>query len=171
VSDITYTKHGDYYLPDLIPPESKYEIGRFGRLHCKFLKQRRKITYTNLLTSGKLNEYLHDIDTQEQGMYERLIEEYAERQGVTEQLKSENQMEWVGRMNNIRACVEEVVLNKLIYFDEELKAKKDYVENQRIPKAFWKYYDLFRRGKISLSDFVQLSGVPEKRLLDYLGKV
>jgi len=115
MNDITYTLHGDYYLPDLTLPTGNYEIGRFGRLHFKFLKQHKKITYTNLLTSGKLNQYLHDIDIQAQEMFEHLIKEYAERQGVTEQPKAERQMEWVGKMNNVRACVEEVVLNELIY--------------------------------------------------------
>ena len=101
MNDITYTKHGDYYLPDLLLPTSEYEIGRFGRMHGEFLKQHRKITYTNLLTSGKLNQYLYDVDIQAQEMFERLITEYAECQGVTEQFKADNQMEWVGRMNNV----------------------------------------------------------------------
>lgn len=114
MTDLTYSKHGDYYLPNLVLPTGNYEIGRFGRMHCKFLKQHRKITYTNLMTSGKLNQYLHDIDTQVQEMFELLVKEYAERQGITERLKTDNQMEWVGKMNNIRSCVEEVVLHEMI---------------------------------------------------------
>lgn len=90
---ITYSKHGDYLLPDLLMPENKYEIGRFGRQHGQFLRQHRKITYTNLLTSGRLNKYLHDVDLHAQELFERLVKEYAERQGVNEQLKSDNQMD------------------------------------------------------------------------------
>ena len=104
-----------YYYPDITLPGEKYEIGRFGRMHHEYLKKNKRALYTQLLTSGKLNEYLHNIDTQAQEMYELLMKQYVKKQGITEQLKVENQMEWVGRMNNIKACAEETVMNELIY--------------------------------------------------------
>ena len=114
---ISYTLQGDYYLPDLVLPAEKENksVGIWGQRHLRYLKQHRKVLYTNLLTSGKLNSYLADIDEQAEEMFFRLVNEYANRQGVTEQLKAENQLEWVGRMNNIRACVREVVENEIIY--------------------------------------------------------
>lgn len=111
---INYTLVGDYYIPNLTLPEEKHEIGRFGRQHLRYLKEQRRTVYIELLTSGRLNTHLHDIDTQAQEMFDRLMKEYAERQGVTERLKAENQMEWVGRMNNIHACVGEVVQGEII---------------------------------------------------------
>lgn len=103
-----------YYYPDLTLPEEKYDIGRFGRMHADYLKRNKNSVYNQFLVSGRLNEYLHDIDKQAHEMYERLIKQYTETQGVTEHLKVINQMEWVGMMNNIRACVEEVVMNEFI---------------------------------------------------------
>lgn len=115
-NSLHYTLGEDgYYYPDLAQSEQKYEIGRFERMHLEYLKNHNKAIYSELLISGRLNEYLHDIDMQAKEMYERLITQYAEAQGVTEQLKAENQMEWIGRMNNIRNCVEEVVLREQIY--------------------------------------------------------
>ena len=113
----TYIRQGDYFLPCLSLPAEKETkpIGVWGQRHLRYLKQHRKVLYTNLLTSGKLNSYLADIDEQAEEMFFRLVNEYANRQGVTEQLKAENQLEWVGRMNNIRACVREVVENEIIY--------------------------------------------------------
>lgn len=104
-----------YYYPNLALPEQKYSIGRFGRMHLDYLKNHRKIVYTRLLVTGKLNNYIHDIDVQAQEQYETLIKQYAKAQGVTEQLKAENQLEWVGRMNNIKACAEEVILKEIVY--------------------------------------------------------
>lgn len=104
-----------YYYPDLALPEQKYEIGRFGLQHLNYLKNHKKIVYTELLESGKLNAFLHDIDTQAYEMYNRLIVQYAEVQGVTEKLKAENQMEWVQRMNNICNAVSEVVNTKIVF--------------------------------------------------------
>ena len=112
---ISYTLQGDYYIPDLILPAEGHEIDRFGRLHQKYLKEHKRLAYTELLTSGRMNAYLHDIDTQAQEMFDRLVKEYAERQGVTEQLKMENQIQWVGIMNNIRNVADEVVLSDMIY--------------------------------------------------------
>ena len=113
----TYARQGDYLLPCLFLPAEKENkpIGVWGQRHLRYLKQHRKVIYINLLTSGKLNSYLADINEQAQEMYLRLIDEMADRQGVTEQLKAENPMEWVGRMGNIQSCVREIVNSELIY--------------------------------------------------------
>ena len=99
----TYTKVGDYYLPNLITTEEEIEIGVWGQRHLRFIKQHHKLRYTNLLTSGKFYGYLAEIDKQAEDMFFRLVKQMAESEGVTEQLKAENQMAWVGRMNNIRS--------------------------------------------------------------------
>ena len=114
---ISYTLHGDYYLPDLALPEEEkgVEIGVWGQRHLRYIKQNRKVLYLNLLTSGKLNGYLADIDKQAENMFSRLVKQMAEREGVTEKLKVDNQMEWVGRMNNIRSRATEIVNADLIY--------------------------------------------------------
>jgi hypothetical protein len=112
---IGYTLQGDYYLPDLaLPAEEQTEVGLWGQRHLRYIKQHRKVLYTNLLTSGKLNGYLADLDKQAEDMFFRLVKQMAEREGATEQLKAENQMEWVGRMNNIRSRATEIVNNDLI---------------------------------------------------------
>lgn len=113
---ISYTLQGDYYLPDLVlPDEHKTYVGLWGQRHLRYIKQNRKVLYLNLLTSGKLNSYLAEIDQQAEDMFSRLVKQMAEREGVTERLKVENQMEWVGQMNNIRSRVIEIVNNHLIY--------------------------------------------------------
>ena len=114
---ISYTLHGDYYLPDLALPEEEkgVEIGVWGQRHLRYIKQNRKVLYLNLLTSGKLNGYLADIDKQSEERFSRLVKQMAEREGVTEKLKVDNQMEWVGRMNNIRSRATEIVNADLIY--------------------------------------------------------
>ena len=113
---IRYTLQGDYYLPDLaLPAEEQQPIGIWGQRHLRHIKQNRRVLYTNLLTSGKLNSYLADIDKQAEEMFSRLVKQMAEREGVTEQLKEDNQMEWVARMNNIRSRVTEVVNTDFIY--------------------------------------------------------
>ncbi len=111
-----YEKQGDYYLPCLeLPKEENKPIGIWGQRHLRYLKQQRKVLYINLLTSGKLNSHLAEIDKQATDMCFRLVKQLAEQEGVTEQLKADNQMEWVGRMNNIRNRAEEVVYNEIIY--------------------------------------------------------
>ena len=111
-----YELQGDYYLPCLKLSEGEQKpVGLWGQRHLRHIKQHRKVLYTNLLTSGKLNGYLVDIDKQAEEMFSRLIKQMAEREGVTEALKAENQMEWVGRMNNIRSRATEIVTNDLIY--------------------------------------------------------
>lgn len=111
-----YELSGDHYIPCLtFPTEEEKLIGVWGQRHLRYLKENRKATYTTLLTSGKLNSYLADIDKQAQERFERLIEQMKQAQGITEQLKAENTLEWVGRLNNIRACAMEIVNKEIIY--------------------------------------------------------
>ena len=99
---ITYTQQGDYLLPDLkLPEQPKVEIGIWGRRHLKYIEHYRPILYTNLLTSCKLTAYLADIDELAEDMFFRLVKQFAEKEGVSEQLKAEDQMQWVRKMNNI----------------------------------------------------------------------
>ena len=113
---IRYTLQGDYYLPDLaLPAEEQQPIGIWGQRHLRHIKQNRRVLYANLLTSGKLNTYLADINLQAEEMFSRLVKQMAEREGVTEQLKVDNQMAWVARMNNIRSRATEVVNTDFIY--------------------------------------------------------
>lgn len=111
-----YELQGDYYIPCLIlPAEKEQPIGLWGQRHLRYLKEHRRSTYTTLLTSGRLNTYLADIDKQAQERMERLTEQMKRAQGVTEQLKAENALEWTGRLNNIRACAREIVERKIIF--------------------------------------------------------
>lgn len=113
----TYRQVGDYLLPNItVPAEEENEmIGLWGQRHARHLKENHKVLYMNLLTSGKLHSYLADVDKQAEDMFLRLVKEYASKQGVSEQLKAENTHEWIGRMNNIQACVREVVGREIIY--------------------------------------------------------
>lgn len=111
----TYHEENGYLIPDLrLPDEEEQRIGLFGQRHLCYLKEYRRVTYTNLLTSGRLNTYLVEIDKQAQERFERLIEDMKQAQGITEQLKVENALEWVGRLNNIRACAREIVEREII---------------------------------------------------------
>ena len=110
-----YELHGDYYLPRDTPTFNAVNVGVWGQRHLRFIKEHRKAVFANLLSRGVLGDYLADIDTQAEDMFLRLVDQIAEREGVTEQLKAENQMEWVQRMNNIRNRATEVVNDKLIY--------------------------------------------------------
>lgn len=113
---ISYTLQGDYYLPNFVlPDEEEQSIGLWGQRHLRYIKQHRKVLYLNLLTSGKLNGYLADINKQAEDMLSRLVEQMAEREGVTEELKANSQMEWVARMNNIRSRATETVNHDIIY--------------------------------------------------------
>ena len=113
---ISYTLQGEYYLPDLkLPEQEDKPIGLWGQRHLCYIKRHKKVLYTNLLTSGKLNSYLADIDEQAEDMFSRLVKQIAEREGVTEQLKADNQMDWVARINNIRNRVTEIISSELIY--------------------------------------------------------
>ncbi len=112
----TYRQVGDYFLPNITLPEEKTQpIGVWGQRHLRYLKQHRKVLYTNLLTSGKLNSHLAEIDKQAEDMFFRVVKQLAEKEGVTEKLKDENQVEWVGRMNNIRTRATEIVNADLIF--------------------------------------------------------
>ncbi len=112
----TYHEENGYLIPDLrLPAEEEQPIGTWGQRHLDYLKQYRKVTYTNLLTSGRLNAYLADIDRQAQERFERLIEGMKQAYGITEQLKSESQFEWVQKLNNIRACAREIIVKEMIY--------------------------------------------------------
>ena len=112
----TYHEESGYHIPDLrLPEEEEKPIGVFEQRHLRYLREYRKVTYTNLLTSGRLNAYLTEIDGQAQERFERLIEGMKQAQGITEQLKAENALEWIGRMNSIRACAMEIVNEELIY--------------------------------------------------------
>lgn len=111
-----YERQGDYLIPCLtLPAEKEQPIGLFGRRHLDYLKQHRRVTYINLLTSGRLNTYLADINEQATEQMLLLTEQMAEREGVTEQLKAQDQMQWVQRMNNIRDRATEIVNHDLIY--------------------------------------------------------
>lgn len=114
--DGTYTMQGDYCLPDLtLPPEEERPIGVWGQRRLRYLKQHHKVLYYNLLTSGKLRSHLADVEGDAQELFFRLVKEYAEREGITEQLKAENPMEWVRKMNNIRSRAAETVCADLIF--------------------------------------------------------
>lgn len=112
----TYTVQGDYSLPNLIlPTEEERPIGVWGQRRLNYLKHHRKVLYYNLLTSGKLHSHLADIEEQAQDLFSRLVKEYAEKEGITEQLKSTDQMKWVGKMNAIRNAATEIINRELIY--------------------------------------------------------
>ena len=111
---ISYTLRGDYYLPDLAPAEEEHEIGVWGMRYLNHIKIHRKVFYTNLLTTGVLNKHLAEIDNRAQTMLNNLIKNFSEQEGIDEVLKEQNQMEWVGRMNNIRNRAEEIVFNEIM---------------------------------------------------------
>ena len=113
----TYVRQGDYFITCLILPAEKGNkpIGVWGQRHKRYLQEHKRATYATLLTSGKLNSYLADIDEQAEELFSRLVKQIAEREGVTEQLKAENQMKWIGLTNNIRSRVIEIVNAELIY--------------------------------------------------------
>ena len=114
--DGKYERQGDYLIPCItLPTEEEQPIGTWGQRHLDYLKQYHKVTYTNLLTSGRLNTYLADIDRQAQERFERLIEGMKQAQGITERLKEENALEWTGRLGNIRACAREIVEEEILY--------------------------------------------------------
>ena len=116
MAEITYRMENGYRLPNLLPPqEPEVHLGKYALLRRKFLKQNRRVTYTNLLTSGKLNAHLHEVEQTALQRLELLTKQLALQQGVTEELKEKAPMQWVGLMNNIRSQAEEVILDELIY--------------------------------------------------------
>ena len=110
----TYHQEGDYLLPDLVPPES-FPVGIWGQRRRRYLKEHREPLYTAMLLSGKLESYLAELNQQAEDTFFQLIKHIAERDGITEQLKAENQLEWVGTMNSIRNREEEIIFNDYIY--------------------------------------------------------
>ena len=114
--EITYWKHGDFYVPNLLmPEESPTTYGHFGRMRLKYLKGHRRATYINLKTSGQLTHYLNEIDREANEMLRLLIEQMAQTQGITEQLKENDQLIWVGVINNIRSVAEELICHDSIF--------------------------------------------------------
>lgn len=113
--NISYTKNGDYLLPDLILEQKQYNIGKYGLLRLNYIKKEKLGLYFDLLVNDKLNEYLHNIDTTVMEKVQKLIKELAEKGNITEELKSSNKMLWIGNMNNIKNRVEEIVLMEYIY--------------------------------------------------------
>lgn len=112
----TYTMQGDYRLPNItLPAEDERPIGVWGQRRLRYLKQHHRVLYYNLLTSGKLHSHLADVEEQAQNLFSRLVKEYAENEGVTEQLKADDQMAWVRRMNNIRERATEVVNSEVVF--------------------------------------------------------
>ena len=110
-----YTLHGDYYLPDLVLREEEPTYGKYGMLRKQFLKEYRSARYQYMLLTGKLNEHLNQIDQEAREQVEMLMEQMTEKQGVTEELKAQDQMKWVRLMNNIKASAEEIILKNTVY--------------------------------------------------------
>ena len=112
-----YELQGDYYIPclELLAEKEERYIGVWGQRYLQYIREHKKVFYTNLLISGKLQSHLSDIEEQAQEMFEHLMQQYAECEGITEKLKADNQMEWVGRMNNIRSRATEIVNHDIIY--------------------------------------------------------
>ena len=114
--EITYTERNGIFYPDLtLPKQTKYPIGKYGRMRLDFIQKHRRGTYTTILTEGRLNEYLHEIDEQAAELMEITMVRLADERGITEQLKAADQMRWVQEMNNARACVEEIILREVVY--------------------------------------------------------
>ena len=114
--ELTYTKHGDYYLPNLdIPAQEKVPVNRYGQMHGDYLKKNNQTTYNELLFSGRLNRYLAEIGEQSEKMFALLTEQYAAAENITEEMKTVDQMGWVRAMNSIRNHAEKVVLSELVY--------------------------------------------------------
>ena len=113
--NISYTKKGDYLLPDLIlKDKEQFNIGKYGLLRLNYIKKYKLELYFDLLVNDKLNEYLHNIDTIVMEKVQKLIKELTEKENITEELKSSNQMLWIGKMNNIKSIVEEIILKEYI---------------------------------------------------------
>ena len=112
---IDYILAGDYYIPDLKLPEENRPIGRYGRLHREYLKEEHPARYSSLILTGKLWTYLADMNEQAEERLDLIMEQMKAAEGVTEELKARNQLEWVGRMNNIRSRAEEIIKSEMIY--------------------------------------------------------
>ena len=114
-NELTYTKNGEYWIPDLTAAEQPMELSKYGRMREWFLKEHRTITYNNLLLSGKLTAHLTEIDRAAVNRMEKIVSELAKQAGATEELKASDPMRWVGLMNTCKAQAEEIVMNELIY--------------------------------------------------------
>ena len=114
-NELTYTKNGEYWIPNLTAAEQPMELSKYGRMRERFLKEHRTITYNNLLLSGKLTAHLTEIDRAAVNRVEEIVPELAKQAGATEELKASDQMRWVGLMNTCKAQAEEIVMNELIY--------------------------------------------------------
>ena len=112
---MSYTLHGDYYLPDLVLNEEEPTYGKYGMLRKQFLKEHRSARYQYLLLTGKLNEHLNQTNQEAREQVEMLMKQMAEKKGVTEELKVQDQMKWVGLMNNIKVSAEEIILKNMVY--------------------------------------------------------
>lgn len=115
MNELTYTKNGEYWIPDLTAAEQPTELSKYGRIRELFLKEHRTITYNNLLLSGKLTAHLTEIDRAAVNRMEEIVSELAKQAGATEELKASDPMRWVGLMNTCKAQAEEIVMNELIY--------------------------------------------------------
>ena len=164
----TYTQNGDYFLPDLkLPEEEQQPIGVWGQRHRRYLKEHRKATYATLLTSGRLNSYLAEIDRQAEEMFLRLVNQMAEAEGVTEELKAADPMAWVGKMNSVRSRAAETV-NETMVYGYRTSYPVPIREVAEPPKIFWKYYDLYRRKRMSLSEYAAATGLSAFEIRHYL---
>ena len=113
---ITYSRQGDYLIPDLtLPTEQEIPLGRYAQMHRDYLKQHKRVTYLNLLTSGRLNGHLHEVEQTALQRLELLTKQLSAEQGVTEELKARDQMKWVGLMTSLKAQAEEIILSELVY--------------------------------------------------------
>ena len=164
----TYTQVGDYLLPDLkLPEEEQQPIGVWGQRHRRYLKEHRKATYATLLTSGRLNSYLAEIDRQAEEIFFRLVKQMAEAEGVTEELKAADPMAWVGKMNSVRSRAAETV-NETMVYGYRTSYPVPIREVTEPPKIFWKYYDLYRRKRMSLSEYAAVTGLSTFEIRHYL---
>ena len=116
-NEITYYKHGDYYLPNLVAPENmkNFELGKYGKLRLRYLKEHKNAEYIILLMDNKLQKHLMEVDKIANERFELLMKQYAEKENITEELKAKDQLKWVGLMNNIKHSAEEIILKELIY--------------------------------------------------------
>ncbi len=115
-NQITYTEHNGLYYPDLaLPEQTNYPLGKYANLRLDFMKKHRRGTYTTLLTEGRLNKYLHEIDLRASKMLDSIIPRLAKERGIDETLKAHNSLQWVAEMNNIKASAEEILLQEVVY--------------------------------------------------------
>ena len=116
MNELTYTMVGDYSLPNLkLPQQPEVTLGRYAQMRREFLKEHHRVLYYNLLTRGELTQHLAEVEQRASKMEETILSQMAQKEGVTEQMKAEDMMKWVGLMNNIRACADEIVLNDIVY--------------------------------------------------------